>query len=46
LFLPFLALGFVLYVVENPMVRLDLPFWFGLLSMVILGSLDDRLDLS
>ena len=46
LFLPFLVLGFVLYVVENPMVRLDSPFWFGLLSMVILGSLDDRLDLS
>ena len=45
-FLPFLILGFILPTINNPSIRLDWTFWVGLLSMVILGSFDDRLDLS
>jgi UDP-N-acetylmuramyl pentapeptide phosphotransferase/UDP-N-acetylglucosamine-1-phosphate transferase len=46
LFLPFVSLGFVLNIFDSTFIRANMPFWFGLLSMVILGSIDDRLDLS
>jgi UDP-N-acetylmuramyl pentapeptide phosphotransferase/UDP-N-acetylglucosamine-1-phosphate transferase len=45
IFIPYLVLGGILYVTFGPLVSLSSPYWFGLATIVVLGTVDDRLDL-
>ena len=45
IFIPYLLLGLGLFVAKYEFVQTNLPYWVGLLSIVVLGTADDRLDL-
>jgi UDP-N-acetylmuramyl pentapeptide phosphotransferase/UDP-N-acetylglucosamine-1-phosphate transferase len=46
IFIPYILLGLGLYFAGFGFVENNLPYWFGLTSIVVLGTVDDRLDLS
>ena len=46
IFIPYLILGLGLVIAGFEFVQTNAPYWLGLLCIVILGTLDDRLDLS
>ena len=45
IFIPYLLLGLGLFVAKYEFVQTNLPYWIGLMSIVVLGTADDRLDL-
>ena len=46
IFVPYLILGLCSYLFGYNYVELDSGYWFGLAAVVVLGTLDDRMDLS
>ncbi len=46
IFIPYIILGLGLYLAGFEFVQANLPYWFGLTAIVLLGTIDDRLDLS
>ena len=46
IFIPYLLLGLGLFIAGFEFVQTNIPYWVGLLSIVVLGTADDRLDLS
>jgi UDP-GlcNAc:undecaprenyl-phosphate GlcNAc-1-phosphate transferase len=45
IFIPYLALGLVLFVFNSELLIHSWPYWLGLTFIVILGTIDDRIDL-
>ena len=45
IFIPYLALGLILYFFNSDLLIYSQPYWLGLTLIVLLGTLDDRLDL-
>ena len=45
IFLPYLALGLILHVINADLLANSTPYWLGLAVCVVLGTVDDRLDL-
>ena len=45
IFIPYLALGLMLYFFNSDLLIYSQPYWLGLTLIVLLGTLDDRLDL-
>jgi len=45
IFIPYLALGLVLFVFNSELLINSWPYWLGLTFIVILGTIDDRIDL-
>ena len=46
IFLPYIALGLVLYLFNSDLLIHSQAYWLGLTGIVVLGTVDDRLDLS
>ena len=46
IFIPYLLLGLGLVIARFEFVQTNAPYWVGLFCIVLLGTLDDRLDLS
>lgn len=46
IFIPYIILGLGLYLAKFDFVVNNTPYWIGLTAIVLLGTLDDRLDLS
>jgi UDP-GlcNAc:undecaprenyl-phosphate GlcNAc-1-phosphate transferase len=45
IFIPYLALGLILYLFNSDLLINSWPYWLGLTLIVLLGTVDDRLDL-
>ncbi len=45
IFLPYLTLGLILYLINPSLLENSTPYWLGLTAIVLLGIVDDRLDL-
>ena len=45
IFIPYLLLGLGLFVTKYEFVQINLPYWIGLMSIVVLGTADDKFDL-
>ena len=44
-FIPYLLLGLFLFISGSAFIELNAPYWIGLTFIILLGTLDDRLDL-
>jgi UDP-GlcNAc:undecaprenyl-phosphate GlcNAc-1-phosphate transferase len=45
IFVPYLGLGLILHLIDADLITNSMPYWLGLTAMVVLGTVDDRLDL-
>lgn len=44
-FIPYLLLGLFLFISGSAFIELNAPYWIGLTFIILLGTLDDRMDL-
>ena len=45
IFVPYLALGLILHLINADLLANSTPYWLGLAAIVVLGTVDDRIDL-
>src|SRR6056300_1174590 len=45
IFVPYLALGLILHLINADLLANSTAYWLGLAAIVVLGTVDDRLDL-